>query len=80
VITAGGNGLALGQQETTMTKLNSNELSIAELDFVIGGGDGDHNGTGSGPGTGPGMWIRLGKDIAGAIGNVIKIVGTVIPH
>ena len=68
------------KQETTMTKLNSNELSIAELDFVTGGGRGEHNGTGDGPGTGPGMWIRLGKEIAGAIGGVIKTIGSVIPH
>ena len=63
-----------------MTKMNSNELSIDELDFVTGGGRGEHNGTGDGPGTGPGMWIRLAGDIAGAVGNVIKIVGSVIPH
>jgi hypothetical protein len=57
-----------------MTNLN-NELSIDELDFVIGGADGDGNGTGTGRGDGLGRYRRIAGEIAGAVGGVLKTLG-----
>ena len=54
------------------------EISLADLDHVVGGADGDGNGTGTGRGDGLGKWRRLGGEIAGAVGGVLKTLGSII--
>ena len=59
-----------------MTNLNK-ELSMDELNFVTGGGPGDHNGTGDGPGTGPRGMVRAA---IAAVESGIKYLINFIPH
>jgi hypothetical protein len=67
--------------DTAMTNPNNRELAIDELDIVNGGkgccsmpeGPNDRA-TGSGLG-----WLRnLGAEISGAVGGVVKTIGSII--
>ena len=51
------------------------EISLADLDCVVGGADGDGNGTGTGRGDGLGRYRRIAGEIAGAVGGVLKTLG-----
>ena len=52
------------------------EISLADLDRVVGGADGDGNGTGKGDGLG--RYRRIAGEIAGAVGGVLKTLGGII--
>lgn len=80
----GGNGPAPQTKgKNAVTNLN-NELSIDELDFVVGGADGDGNGTGTGRGDGLGKLRRLEGAILDGLIGVAKSIGGVFgglfPH
>jgi hypothetical protein len=51
------------------------EISLEDLDRVVGGADGDGNGTGTGKGDGLGRYRRIAGEIAGAVGGVLKTLG-----
>ena len=60
-----------------MINSNNHELSIDELNVVTGGADGDGNGTGTGGGDGLGRYRRMAGEIAGAVGSVLKTLGSI---
>ena len=51
------------------------EISLADLDRVVGGADGDGNESGTGKGDGLGRYRRIAGEIAGAVGGVLSTLG-----